>query len=610
MARLNLLSGNILVYMLIFCALISCQKPQSPAQIIPESQFDYPQSQVYDESNRFRSYFPLMKEVPTTFTLSANKLSEFDEFFKGFRYSIWFNYESEKLDTFVRINIKINRAFSFINRFENKSYSRFGYNYLESILFIREYTNPDSLAARSIPMVTREACRTLFNVEDSVYLIHSFSHYSNRMDYPYSVQPILQHLFYNHPQKTFIWMTMDTTSNRVIDKETLCSIPDTNTYFVFRFPIPSALQIIQHTIDRMPDLSFIEDSFELKRIYTSITGNIFDWTDTIVSLVKLSNPFPRDSIMDSRIYEDSMMRSVPLPLNIEASVKRFLSEKSYSESVDVFGYLSKPALDLFTIEHAIRFSNKTTGIVLGVKEHKILVLFDDHWQVTDARYMSIFEEILPTYALKYSIGKLMANNDIQILVNEVDAMPSDIWKIMEHKIVSIRKEQVPLTLPFSQLDQYFPYKNVTTFDMEAVSAHYSDMLIFPDSVLACLKESIPYGIFLSSGRNYSITHASNGLTYWFLYGGGELQASVEMMIVDQQNTLRRGSFTVASAGGDEGDYAYSRGWFTNDSTYYMTGKSCSGDIACDSFMHVYHISSNGKINRDFSLSKHYTFSSR
>ena len=68
-----------------------------------------------------------------------------------------------------------------------------------------------------------------------------------------------------------------------------------------------------------------------------------------------------------------------------------------------------------------------------------------------------------------------------------------------------------------------------------------------------------------------------------------------MMILDQQNVLRRGSFELSGGGGDEGDYWSSQGYFINDSTYYQTAKNCWSEMSCDSSVQIFRISSEGII---------------
>ncbi len=595
-------------YWLFLFSLVSCQKQESSK--IEEQKRVYassPKTEVSkDEKVRVNPtlvFYPLMKNVPCSFALKPEQLHDFIDFFYSGSFTIWFNYNIAGTDSLVHINISIKPTFGFIKNFLNNSYYRFRNNIDYSPPCITAITNPDSLSEMNIPMLTQESCKSLFNESDSVYLFYSLEHYSKPS--VYFPRLMLQHLFYNHHQKSFVLMSLDTLG-QLIDSMTLFNLTDSTSKFVLRFPIPSAIQVIKHTTQRKQDYYFTEDSFEIKRIYTSISGKIYNWTDTMISLDKYSYKIPFDSTFDKQLHWDTLMAAVPLPLNSELIIKKYQLDTYNTHSKNLY-FGNRPSLDLYSIDYSIQFDNKIHGIVFDVKDESFLALFNEDGVIQDTRNMSQNEVFLPEHTWTNSHGKLSSNHRIYLIDihNQTDTM--DGWEIKENKIVSLFQKTRILTFPYGYLDDYFPAVNEKIFDFENLNTAFSfeeNGKSFPDSILTCIQEVAKMNGTNFYGKNYSIHHTSNGLTYLVLYHEGEVESRLDLMVIDQDNILLNGSYPLAGGGGDEGDYSISKGYFINDSTYFQIGKSCYYETKCDSFVNIVRISNKGKIISD-DQSKYY-----
>lgn len=548
-------------------------------------------------------FYPLMEDVPCSFTLKTTQLKDFTSHFYSANLTNWFSYTAEVVDTVVKIEVRLREAYNFIKSFENNSYCRRnGYRFNNGENFLKAVFNPDTLLAASAPMLTKEACMSLFQVPDSVYLFHSFEQYAKpshvrRSEY-------IQHIFYNHSKSSYTLMTLDTIG-QLLDSINLCANQDTNKSYEFRFALPGALQVIQHTTTRKRGYAFQTDIEEINRIYTTPDGRIYDWTDTIFSPAVHCQALRPDSVLAWRDYSIMVEKAIPLPLGMESKLKKYLTDSYNSSTRDIY-LMGGPWMDLFYILNSIPFDGSAPGIVLGGGYFVYLALFDQHGNVEDAKSMSRVEVTNSEDRWKSTEAKLGADQHIY-LINDYPARDTvDEWKIERSKIISLRHQQPLLTVPYGYLDQYFPFKDVNVFNMEEIGHRYEDLLSFPDSIYACIAEAAKLnGCYLPTG-NYSITHASNGLTYLTFLRDGGISSTLSMMIIDQNNILRSGQFDLASGGGDEGDYWGSNGYFINDSTYFQTCQSGSSfEAVNDSSAIVWRISSTGKISLDPTPSQYF-----
>jgi|GEM_PF-6586271 len=593
------------LFLILFSVIFLCcqkQEPKAPAarrvntHITPQVQRTY--------VNPTLPFYPLMKDVPCSFTLKQNQLGDFNSYFYSGRLSNWFSYTAVLVDTVVNIDIKLREAFNFIDGFENNSYySRYGYNTSNGVNFLKAVFNPDTLSAAYAPKLNKAGCKSLFNVQDSVYLFHSFDQYSK----PYDVRrsDYIQHIFYNHLRSTYILMSLDTMGH-LLDSINLCTNRDTaTTSYEFRLSLPSVIQVIQHTTTHNRGHAYKVDIEEIKRIYTSPDGHIYDWTDTIISSAEHSQALRPDSVLSYLDYSIMIDKAIPLPLGMESKLKKYLTDAYNVNTRDMY-MMSGPWMDLFCIINKIPFDNSATGIVLSSGELVYLAIFDQHGNVHDGKEMSHVEVTNSEERLKNTQGKLGANQHIYLIHDYPHIDTIDEWKIERNKIVSLGHQQPLLTVPYGYLDQYFPFKDVKVFDMEEIGKHYPDLLNFPDSIYACIAEAAKLnGTYLPTG-NYSITHTSHGLTYLTFLRDGGISSTLTMMIIDKDNILRPGQFDLASGGGDEGEYWGSNGYFINDSTYAYSSQSGSEFAAVnDSSAVVWRISSNGKISLDPTRSKYF-----
>ncbi|HSF90178.1 MAG TPA: hypothetical protein VLA46_12215, partial [Saprospiraceae bacterium] len=454
-------------------------------------------------------FYPLMKDVPCSFTLHKNQLQDFNSFFYGGSLTKWFTFDAVTTDTLVTIDVKLKPVFSFIDGFKNSAYYRNGFNYNHPVFSLKAITNPDSLAAINAPMLTKEACRSLFNVPDSVYLFYSFDQSSND---PFSrTNLFVRHLFYNHHQSSYTLMSLD-TMGQFMDSITVCSFTDTTTSYDFSFAIPSALQVIRQTIVHKPDYYFKEKHAEIKRIYSAPDGELYNWTDTIIAPEKHCQPIPSDSVFEMRRHLDLITHVIPLPLGMEYNLKRFLRDAFNASTREIFT-MGEPGLNLFFMVNAIRYKESSPGIVLASGEDMFLSIFDKQGRVSDAREISRVEITNSESPTVNTYGKL-GPQLTTYLINDYPVRDTlDEWKVERSKIITSRRNQPLLTVPFGNLDQYFPFKDEKHFDGDIIGQRYNEIGSFPDSIFRCIEEVVKLnGGYLPTG-NYSITHASNGLTY-------------------------------------------------------------------------------------------------
>lgn len=594
------ISNTTLITILLF--LLSCKNEEPKTPLARDFTCGTPSAEE-PYINPTLPFYPLMEDVPCSFTLKTTQLKDFTNYFYSGNLTNWFSYTAEVVDTVVKIEVRLREAYNFIKSFQDNSYyRRNGYRFDNGVNFLKAVFNPDTLLAASAPMLTKEACMSLFQVPDSVYLFHSFEQYAKPSHVSRSAY--IQHIFYNHSKSSYMLMTLDTIG-QLLDSINLCANLDASRSYEFRFVLPCAIQVIQHTTIRKPGYAYHTDIEEIKRIYTTPDGRIYDWTDTIISPAVHCQVLRPDSVLAFRDYSIMVDKATPLPLGMESKLKKYLSDSYNSNRRDIY-LMGESWIDLFYIVNSIPFEESAPGIVLMGGDFVYLSIFDEHGKVSDAKNMSRVEVTNAETQWKITAGKLGADQRIYLINNYPAIDTIDELKIERNKIVSLRQKQPLLTVPYGYLDQYFPFKEVTVFNMEEIGHHYNDLLSFPDSIYVCISEAAKLnGGYLPTG-NYSITHASNGLTYLtFLYEGG-ISSTLSMMIIDQDNILRNGQFVLASGGGDEGIFWGSNGYFINDSTYFQTSVSNTEfEALIDSSASVWHISSSGKISLDQSGSQYF-----
>lgn len=590
---------NFSLYCILICLIFSCRNVDSKVSDVHETEPVTYDREEEKQENPVQIFYSLLKDVPCSFKLKSDQLKDFSDFFNSFPFTQWFAFNSVLEDSLVRIDVRINPSFSFVDSFHQQSYFRSGYSFSGQVFTLKAISDPDTLSVRHIPMLNKRACRSLFNQPDSVYLFYSFP---QKLD-PYNPNKVnwsWRHLFYNHHRASYVWMSID-TSGQIIDSVTLCTYPDTNSSFEFLIPTLSAIQVIRQNRWKLPNNDYKEISYEEKRFYIEPEGKIHDWTSPSISMEKYCQSIPEDSTFNHHMMNYTWVEAVPLPLDLEVQVNKVLLDSYNAHTKQILAW---PDINggLRYFLNSIQFMNGTTGIIIGSLDQSMLVVFDKSWKVRDAGYISYVEN---NAMESYAFGRLSPDLHIYRINNYVDMDTLDEWVIERNKIISVTRKQPMLTVPYSDLDQYFPFKEVREFDMRVIGNRFPETNYFPDSVSECLNEVMKLNGDAFYGRNYSVTHASNGLTYYTFLSEGEVSMRLNMRILDQNNVFRRGTFELASSGGDEGFYAGTWGKFVNDSTYMQTGISGYDGITVDSSITIFRISHNGLIFIDSDLSEIY-----
>jgi len=590
---------NFGLYCLLLCLIFSCRKEESKVSDVRKHEPETYTQEEEKQENPYHVFAPLLEDVPCSFMLNSDQLKDFTDFFNSFGFTQWFAFESVLEDSMVQIDVRIKTSFSFVDTFYHQSYYRNGYSFDGQVFTLKAISDPDSLSFRHIPMLNVEACRSLFNQTDSVYLFYSFKQELKPYN-PNKENWSWYHIFYNHHIGSYVWMSFDTSAH-VIDSITLCTYTDTTSFFEFLIPTLTAIQVIRHNRLKLPNNYYKETSFEERRFYIAPGGKIHDWISPSISIEKYCQSIPADSTFDHHMKNYTWVEAVPLPLDLEVKVKKVLLD---SHNADTKRILVRPDINggLYYFLYSIQFMNGTSGIVIGSLGQSMLVVFDKNWKVRDAGYISYVESnVLDSYAF----GRLSSDLHVYRINNYQEMDTLDEWKIDNNKLISVSGIQPLLTNPIADLDQYFPFKEVREFDMQVIGERYNESVLFPDSISECLKEVMKWNGDAIYGRNYSVTHTANGLAYFTFLSEGEVTIRLSMKILDQKNVFRKGSFELASGGGDEGDYWSSKGYFINDSTYFQTAISGREGISLDSTVKVFRISHKGVVSIDHDLSEFY-----
>ncbi len=106
---------------MLLCMLLGCQSKDT--KVIQEQKVVHalpPEEKEY--VNPTLVFYPLMKDVPCSFTLNRSQLRDFTKHFYSGSLTKWFTFDASTTDTLVNIDIKLRAAYSFIDGFNNSSY--------------------------------------------------------------------------------------------------------------------------------------------------------------------------------------------------------------------------------------------------------------------------------------------------------------------------------------------------------------------------------------------------------------------------------------------------------------------------------------------------------
>lgn len=470
---------NLGVYCMLLCMIFSCRNVESKVSDIRETEPVTYAREEENQENPYHVFAPFLKNVPCSFKLKSDQLKGFTDFFITFGFTQWFAFDSVLEDSMVQIDVRINPSFSFVDSFHDQSYYRSGYSFSGQVFTLNAISDPDTLSVRHIPMLKKEACRSLFNQPDSVYLFHSFKQELN----PYKKNLSWHHIFYNHLKQSYVWMHLD-TSAQIIDSVTLCTYTDSTSFFEFLIPIQSSVQVIRHNRLKLPNNYYKENIIEEKRFYIDPEGRIHDWTSPSISIEKYCQSIPEDSTFDNHLMGITWVEAVPLPRDLEINVEKVLSDSYNADTKRILTRFDNTT-GLYYFLNSIQFQNGTTGVIVGSIDQSILVLFDENWKVRDAKYLSFAES---NSWEPYAFGRLSADLHLYLINNYEDMDTLDEWVIERNKIISVTRKQPMLTVPYSDLDQYFPFKDVREFDMRVIGNRFPETNYFPDSIFECINE--------------------------------------------------------------------------------------------------------------------------
>ena len=461
-------------------------------------------------------------------------------------------------------------------------------------------TDPDSLSTHNIPMITKDACMRWFGQTDSVYLMYSYGHY---YEWQYSRSSNLTcHVFYNHPERSYIFKTIDTSGQVAHSIFLFKADKDTATSYLINIPIASSLQVRKrHHYYNSATGRLRMDSVEIKRVFVHTSGDLHHWNAAKVLPEKFCYPVPADSTFDAELhgYTDKV-RSAPLPLHLERSIIRNLSRKG-NNILNMSGSARNPD-SLFYFQYLVSKTAETIlyTIVNASTGRIVLVLSDERGNPLDA--MVVNPEFRSLHDSWPIISARLGRDRNIHLVNmyEIRDTIGELY-VTDTEILSTQRTFPPLTMPVSDFNSYFSYSNRKVFDenlKDTIFSNIPDSKQFPDSIFNCMQEMMQHNGGIFYGKNYGFRNLSNGLIYLFVVQTGNLDGYMSMYIVNQDNIMQNEYIILAGGGGDEGDYWSSTGYFVNDTSYLSFSKSCSYESHCDSTVTTYHIAATGEIKVD------------
>lgn len=554
-------------------------------------------------------YVPVLDSIPATLKLNLLQFRAFHKWWDSRWEYMWADIRSEYQDSIYLVHISMKPNFQFIRSLKTPSLLRYQ-QYINSHDFrFACLTDPDILDALKLPLLKSEASLKLFKQPDSIFLIQSYEHYFELKSY--KKRNLMCHIFYNHPEQSYELKIIDTLLNVSGSAVLFKADPDTSISYDIHIPMPSTIQVIQHHRQYNEQTGFIRhDSFEIKRLFIDSLGSVHDWSAARISPAKYCSTMPLDSTFDYHFHGHlDRIKSSPVTLNMQEDILDVLSlddpsfpyaPKYYSEPLSIFyfQYLISDNSDLTLFSISNPYTNSM-----------ILVLSDENSKIRDAIELNpVRKNNDYTWSRTEISGKLTSDQTIYILDRYETRDTLNKIFISEGKIHSTRKPLQPLTMPVSNLDPYFSFTDKRVFTSDSIENIYQNVLQlkqFPDSVYKCLQEMALQNGGHFFGKNYSITHPSNGLTYLMVVQEGNVEVYLSMYIIDQHNVMRNEYVQLAGGGGDEGDYWGSYGHFVNDSTYHITSKACAYESICDSTLRIFHILSNGKILVDESENRKY-----
>lgn len=590
-----LLKSLFLLTPLLLFFLCSCKKQESSSQqTIP---LTAPVTKRIIEQDT--GYIPVLDSIPSTLSLNTLQLKAFYKWWGNRWEDMWTDLEIEHKDSLTLVHLKFSPNFNFIKSLKTPGNLRYQQYIHEQPLRFTCFTDPDTLNELNMPMLTSEASRRLFDQEDSIFLIFSYEHfYELKQNY---ARNLMCHIFYNYPERKYVLKILDTSGQEhgSIDLFSAGAYPAKS--FAINIAIPSSLQVIQrhHEYNEKTGL-MREDSSEYKRVFIDTTGTVYDWTTRLVPPQKYCSPVPPDSTFDPHFHvHQDRIRSTPLPYSMQKDILHIKSLEDH-EYPFVYRY-STYQFPLFYFQFLIAdMADQVLYTVANVSHSTMLVLADKKGKILAAR------EITPQirridYDYDQFYGRIARDGTIH-LVNPYN-IPDTLgeMKVVGNNINSTVPRFKALTMPISKLDSYFSYSDVWEYSqgrMENLYEKLSNLKQFPDSIYSCIKEIATANGGQFAGKNYSIMHPSNDLTYLVVYQEGNVDGYLSMYIIDKNNVMQNHYLHLAGGGGDEGDYWRTTGVFLNDSTYTSTGISCSYESHCDSTILIHNIHSDGTITVD------------
>lgn len=490
----------------------------------------------------------------------------------------------------------------------------------ENIAF-KATQDPNELSSEYYELLDPVHALKYYHTTDSLYEIRSWN--LSKRFYSYNSSDPTCHIQLNTSKNNYTAFTLDSAGN-LIDKHVLFAFGDASIEYYYSIPNAFTIQIFKSEKKYNAKTGYTKYAYaEIIRYYCDDKGNIHDWSGHITDPIFYCVPINPDSILNPEALVQHT--SVPLPLAFEQALKsQMLLDEDQIDywSMSEEGNRKQNPFDrksrIFFFQATI--SSKDNRNIYTVHDSEfndcILVLSDKSNNILDSK--SICGWLSP-YGPYPCSGELTRDGQIYVFQDMFRFVPIDNIKLTSNQFISEDKQPPLIRLKYTHLEDYFPYKNVSSFDVAKdfpSDGPSKKLSLFPDSILNHIQNAIKLnGGWWSGydGKNYSFNTTSFGLTYWITYS--EAYRSTNIFVIDKTNFIRPISIYAAGIPQPEQDaeqdppngYSMAKvyGKFLNDSTYLQTQIGCYEDNQCDSIITAYRFLKKGKVLIDESLSAFY-----
>jgi hypothetical protein len=594
----------VLVFQLFF---IACQNRKAEIENCPPCIEIIPDQRLLALSSE---PYPRITSLPCSFKLNKEQFRLLNFEIQGRKDKVFLDINTQMIDSFYHVSISAIPHYSFFTGFlQAISLSPYPGITNWDELFIKCYFDVDILYSKGYPILSTEVVDEYLHTSDSIIILYSNTEYFKNN--PDESDNIYLFILLNVNKRTSECVTFDSIGN-LIDRQTIFNASDTISSYSIYVPKPSTVRVVKTNKILYPEKGYYQlDSTEINRFYINRTGHIFNWTNNISASGSYCIPPPPDSIMDpiSNPFKNSVF--VPLSLKMEKQLKWILDRTRYTiryfelnSNVDLTYFFSYPVFQ----ENGFHYFTVQDNAF----NQFILVSADSKGNIKDAYNLLYSKTLFPIEDFKDRIAQIGRNKNIYTLKRSSFRDTIDIVTWQDEKINTLGTPTRFLTVPFSDLENYFPRKDLKIFNIESFSDSLSypeNNPMFPDTIESCLQEMAAFNGGNLFGRPFCIHHSTNGLTYWMMLYYGNLGSSIVLFVVNKDNVLQNSFLTLSSSEGDEGDYGYSKGEFTQDSLYRLVSFSHQGgqyQTTEDSTIHHFIISSTGKIILDHQRTEIYT----